>query len=106
MLITKESQPVTYINVFSTRPEQQQELLENWSRRSGSAKGEPGMLGIALHRSRDATRVVSYAQWRSEEDLNCFRKKFHKHIEALGPFAERVDPHIYEVVYLHEQAGR
>jgi len=104
MLITKESNLVTLINVFETRPEQQQELIENWIRFVDSVKGEPGMIGAALHRSTDGTRVVNYAQWRSEEDLDRFRKKYREHMEALRPFAERIDPHVYEVIYLYERA--
>ena len=42
MLITKESQPGTLINVFETRPEQQQALIENWIRFADSVKGETG----------------------------------------------------------------
>jgi hypothetical protein len=30
---------------------------------------------------------------------------YHEHMEALVPFAERIDPHIYEAVYLYERAG-
>lgn len=63
------------------------------------------MIGTALHRSTDSTRVVNYAQWQSEEELDRFRKKCREHMEALVPFAERIDPHIYEVVYLYERAG-
>jgi quinol monooxygenase YgiN len=105
MLITKESQPVTLINVFETRPEQQQALIENWIRFVDSVKGEPGLIGTALHRSRDGTRVVNYAQWQSEEDLDSFQKKYREHMEALVPFAKRIDPHVYEVVYLYQRGG-
>jgi quinol monooxygenase YgiN len=105
MLITKESNLVTLINVFETRLEQQQALIDNWIRFVDAVKGEPGMIGAALHRSTDGTRVVNYAQWRSAEDLDRFRKKYREHMEALVPLAERIDPHVYEVVYLYEQAG-
>lgn len=103
MLISKENQLVTFINVFETK--QQQALIDNWMRFVDSVRGEPGLLGTALHRSQDGTRVVSYVQWRSEEDLDRFRKKYHEHMEALVPLAERIDPHVYEVVYLDERAS-
>jgi heme-degrading monooxygenase HmoA len=105
MIIIKESGLVTLINVFETRPEEQQALIDNWIRFVDSVKGEPGMIGTALHRSTDGTRVVNYAQWRSEEDLSRFTKKFRENMQARGQFAERVDPHVYEVVYLYEQTG-
>ncbi len=61
---------------------------------------EPGMIGAALHRSTDGTRVVNYAQWRSEEDIEHFVQKYREQMEARRPLASRVDPHLYEVVYL------
>lgn len=105
MLITDENGVVTLINVFETRPEQQQALIDNWIRFVDSVKGEPGMISTALHRSTDGTRVINYAQWRSEQDLNRFTKKYRENMQARGLFAERVDPHVYEVVYLYEQTG-
>jgi Antibiotic biosynthesis monooxygenase len=107
MLIRKENHLVTLINVFATRPEQQQALIEHWIRFVDSVKGgEPGLIGTALHRSTDGTHVVNYAQWRPEQDLDRFRKKYRKHVEALSPRALRIDLHVYEVIYLSEQAGR
>lgn len=103
MLIIKESGLVTLINVFETRPEQQQALIDNWIRFVDAVKGEPGMIGTALHRSTDGTRVVNYAQWRTEEDLERFVKKYRENMQARGQFAERVDPHVYEVVYLYDR---
>lgn len=102
MLITKESGLVTLINVFETRPEQQQALIDNWIRFVDTVKGEPGMIGTALHRSTDGTRVINYAQWRSEEDLERFTKKYRENMQTRSHLAEHVDPHVYEVVYHYE----
>jgi hypothetical protein len=63
MVIPQENQPVTRINVFETRPEQQQALIESGIRFVNSVKGEPGMIATALHRRTDRTRVVNDAQW-------------------------------------------
>jgi quinol monooxygenase YgiN len=105
MRITREGNLVTLINVFETKPEQQQEVIDQWIRFVEGVKDEPGMIGTALHRSTDGARVVNYAQWRSEEDLERFVKKYREQMEARRPLAERVDPHLYEVVYLFEDAG-
>ena len=67
MRISREGNLVTVINVFETKPEQQQELIDQWIRFVEEVTSEPGMIGAALHRSTDGTRVVNYAQWRSEE---------------------------------------
>ncbi len=103
MRISREDQLVTLINVFETKPEQQQQLIDAWLRFVESVKQEPGLIGTALHRSTDGTRVVNYAQWRSEEDVESFGKKYREQMEAHRPLAEQVDPHLYEVVFLFER---
>ncbi len=105
MRVTREGHLVTVINVFETKPEQQQELIDAWIRFVEEVRGEPGMIGAALHRSTDGTRVVNYAQWRSVEDFERFVKKYREQMYARRPLAERVDPHLYEVVYLFERIG-
>jgi quinol monooxygenase YgiN len=100
MRVSREGNLVTLINVFETKPEQQQVLLDQLSRFAESVKEEPGMVGAALHRSTDCTRVVNYAQWRLEEDLDRFVKKYREHMGALVLLAERADVHVYEVVSL------
>lgn len=80
---------MTIINVFETKPAQQQELIEQWTRFVESIRDEPGLVGTALHRSTDGTRVVNYAQWRSEADHARFIQKYRARMEAHLPFAER-----------------
>ncbi len=105
MRISREGNLITLINVFETKPQQQQELIDQWIRFVESVKEEPGLIGTALHRSIDGTRVVNYAQWRSKEDFESFVKKYREQMEARRPAASRVDPHLYEVVYLTERRG-
>jgi heme-degrading monooxygenase HmoA len=102
MRISREGNLVTVINVFETKPEQQQELIDQWMRFVEEVAGEPGMIGAALHRSTDGTRVINYAQWRSEEDFESFVEKYREQMDARRP---RVDPHLYEVVYLSGWRG-
>ena len=66
MHVSREGDLVTVINVFETKPEQQQELVAQWLRFVESVKEEPGLIGAALHRITDGTRFVNDAQWRSE----------------------------------------
>src|SRR5260370_33057167 len=72
MLITREGNLVTLINVFETKPEQQQELIDAWIRSTEEAKDEPGFIAAALHRSTDGGRVINYANWRSEAAFGSF----------------------------------
>jgi heme-degrading monooxygenase HmoA len=105
MLISQEGNLVTLINVFDTKPEQQQALIEQWSRFTEEVKDEPGFIGTALHRSTDGTRVINYAQWRSNADFDNFLKRHGADFAQFGQNASRIDPHTYEVVYLWERAG-
>jgi quinol monooxygenase YgiN len=106
MIITKENNLVTMINVFDTTPEQQQALIDGWTRFTEEVKNEPGFIGTTLHRSTDGSRVVNYAQWRSNEDFDNFLKRHGAQFALFGQFASRIDPHLYEVVYLYEQANK
>jgi quinol monooxygenase YgiN len=107
MHISPKSTLITLINVFETKPEQQQALLEELSHFASSiVKEEPACLGVALHRSIDGTRVTNYAQWRSQEDLDRFVKKYREQMETLLRLAERADAHVYEMASLHEEAGK
>jgi heme-degrading monooxygenase HmoA len=96
MRVSSEGNLVTVINVFETKPEQQQEVIDQWIRFVEAVTDEPGMI-------IDGTRVVNYAQWRSEEDFENFVQKYREQIEARRPAASRVAPHLYEVVYLSER---
>jgi quinol monooxygenase YgiN len=105
MHITQEGDLLTLINVFDTTPEQQQALIDQWIRFTDEVKKEPGYLGTALHRSKDGTRVINYAQWRSQADFDSFLQKYGTQFAQFGQHASRIDPHVYEVVYLDERAG-
>lgn len=105
MHISREGDLVTLINVFETTPDQQQALIDQWIRLTEEVKKEPGYLGTALHRSTDGTRVVNYAHWRSEEDFGRFLQKYREQFAQFGQHSSRVDPHVYEVVWLDERVG-
>ncbi len=106
MLVSREGNLIILINVFETTPEQQPVLLEELSRFANSVKGEPGLIGVALHRSTDGQRVVNYAQWRSEQDLGRFVQKYQERMQAQLQLCERANAHVYEVAYLDDQADR
>ena len=107
MFISQEDDLITLINIFETQPEQQQELIDRWLGFFEQVKEAPGLIGVALHRSTDGTRVINYAQWRSKTDFDRFRKEHLRPMDEQGPAASasRVDPHLYEVVYHYETAG-
>ena len=105
MLISRNGNLVTLINVFETTPEQQQSLVDQWIRFTEQVRGEPGYVGTALRTSTDGTRVINYAHWRSQADFNAFLKRHGADFEQFRANASRIDPHTYDVVYLDEPAG-
>jgi heme-degrading monooxygenase HmoA len=105
MLISKTGAPITLINVFETAPAQQQGLIEQWIRFVEAVKDEPDLIGTALHRSTDGTRVVNYAQWRTDAAYTNFIRRYRGQLEYRRSLALRVDPHLYDVIYLFDRAG-
>ena len=105
MLITRENNFVTLINVFETTPEQQQALIDQWIRFTEVIRNEPGYVGTALHESTDGTRVMNYAHWRSQADFDAFLGRHGADFAQFTQNASRIDPHTYTVVYLDEPKG-
>ena len=94
---------VTFINVFTVEPSNQQELLDLLARATEtSVRDVPGFISAALHRSVDGTRVTMYAQWKSAEHYRRYQSTlsepfappYVKQALAIATF----DPRMYEVV--------
>jgi len=97
--ISKGSVPLTLINVFTVKPEHQDELIallkDVTEHRVRHCKG---FVSASLHRGIDGTKVAMYAQWASLDDYNAMRKDagsagtMEKALQ-LGTF----EPGMYEV---------
>jgi len=62
------AQLVTLINVFTVDPADQQHLIDRWRQATDDVlRHQPGFISASLHRSLDATKVVNYAQWESQD---------------------------------------
>ena len=103
MRISQTSNVVTLINAFDTTPEQQQALVDAWSRFTAAVKDEPGFMAAALHKSKDGTRVINYAHWKSETSFQNFVRRHGADFAQFGKLASRIDPHTYQVVHLYER---
>jgi heme-degrading monooxygenase HmoA len=67
-IIRADAPLVTLINVFVVDPENQQRLVELWQRATDDVMRHlPGFISANVHRSFDGTKVLNYAQWRSQE---------------------------------------
>jgi len=98
--ITKTNDVVTLINVFTCEPDNQQALIDAWIRATEETLGKlPGIISATLHKSKDGTRVVNYAQWKTSEGwqklLEAGRSSY---FAEMGKFA-KPDAHLYEVCY-------
>ena len=73
--ISKDAKLVTFINVFTVEPANQQQLVELLTHVTDtSVRHARGFVSAALHRSLDGTKVTMYAQWRTIEDYEAMRR--------------------------------
>jgi heme-degrading monooxygenase HmoA len=60
---------VVFINIFDVEPSNQDELIKVLSEGADRAiRHRPGFVSMTLLASKDKTRVVNYASWRSVDD--------------------------------------
>lgn len=98
--ISKDAKLVTFINVFTVEPANQQRLVDLLARATEtSVRHARGFVSSALHRSLDGTKVTMYAQWRTIEHYEAMRKD-----PAPLPYLQealriaKFEPGTYEVV--------
>jgi quinol monooxygenase YgiN len=101
--IAKGASPITLINVFSVKPEQQDQLVRMLNEAAETTMRRfPGFVSASIHKSLDGTRVVNYAQWRSREDFEAMfsNPRAKEHINAIKAVASP-DARLYEVSDVH-----
>jgi hypothetical protein len=91
---------VTQINVFTVPEGGQQALIEFLAEAAKFASSVPGWISASVHRGRDGTRVVNYAQSESLEAAEritcCLREAgWLDRNRALG----QAHPGLYDVVF-------
>ena len=98
--ISKETNIVTLINVFTVQKENQQQLIDLLTQATNtSIKNVPGFISASLHRSLDGTKVTMYAQWKSVEAYEAMRKNIGPvpYLEQAMSIA-KFEPGMYDVV--------
>ena len=98
--IRQSDNVVTLINVFSCEPANQQALVDAWIKATEERLGKlPGIISASLHKSKDGTRVVNYAQLKTSENweklLEVGKSSYFAETGRFG----RPDAHLYEVCY-------
>ncbi|GGK64842.1 antibiotic biosynthesis monooxygenase family protein [Nocardia camponoti] len=94
----------TLVNTFSVDPERQDEFVRAWVEHTEKTmRHRPGFISANLHASVDGERVMNYAQWRSQADLQAALAdpEVAREIVELGKFATGRDPRFYRVVSVH-----
>jgi quinol monooxygenase YgiN len=97
--ISKGRAPLTFINVFTVAPENQDELIKLLTEvTEQNVRHHKGFVSASLHRSIDGKKVTMYAQWASVEDYESMRRS-----SGPAPALEKAlqiatfDPGMYEV---------
>ena len=98
--ICKDAKLVTFINVFTVEPTNQQRVVDLLRQVTNDfVRHAPGFVSSSLHRSLDGTKVTMYAQWRSMADYEAMRKDsrplpYFEQALSIATF----EPGSYEVV--------
>jgi len=102
--INEENEVVTLTNVFTCEPSAQQALIDAWIEATGNSLGKlPGIISASLHRSKDGTRVVNHAQWKSSEAWeNLEQTGTPRWFREMAKYAQP-DAHLYEVCYVLDE---
>jgi quinol monooxygenase YgiN len=91
---------LTLVNVFTVKPEDQQKLVQLLiDATEQTMKHLPGFISASIHKSQDGTKVINYAQWRSQRDFDAMRQdpKAKPHMAAAAALAT-FEPILCEVV--------
>jgi quinol monooxygenase YgiN len=98
--ISKQSNFLTLINVFTVDPVNQQKLVDLLTLATeSSVRKVKGFISSSLHRSIDGTKVTMYAQWSNMEAYQSMRNN-----ATASPYLDDAlkiasfSPGMYEVV--------
>ena len=102
--IQKNSNIVTLINVFTIEPSRQQMLVDMLIESTEQTMNkQEGFISANIHKSLDGTKVVNYAQWKSQEAFEKMLKnpKALIHMNDILNIAKS-DGNLYDVVFTDE----
>lgn len=103
-IINANTEVVTQINVFTVPEGGQQALIDFLQEAAKFASATPGWLSASVHRSRDGTRVVNYAQSENLEAAQRIIDRLRKAgwLERNKILGE-AHPGLYDVVFTLEK---
>lgn len=98
--VIRVDETVTFVNVLEVEPDKQQALLEVMNESAEKViRHRPGFISVSILASKDGSRVVSYAQWRSPDDIKATRDdpRAQEYAKRAAELA-KASPHVYSVV--------
>jgi quinol monooxygenase YgiN len=102
-VIREGDQPVTLVNVFDVDAARQQELVDLLIEGTEKVvRHKPGFVSVNLLASKDGSRVVNYAQWRSQDDVSATMAdpEVQGYARKAAELA-KATPNVYSVVSVH-----
>ena len=99
--ITEENNLFTLINVFTVKPDTQQEVVDVLIEDTKTMMSRlPGFISSTVHRNQEGTRVINYVQWQNREAFEAMRKNpaAIQHMDFLRSISVKAEPLVYEVV--------
>jgi heme-degrading monooxygenase HmoA len=105
--ISASSGLVTFVNVFTCDPDDQQALLETLRAETLDVVSKlDGFVSANLHLSTDGRRVINYAQWTNLDAFNAMMagEQGREMILNVHKYAKAIDIHLYEVGWQLEAA--
>ena len=94
-------QPLSLVNLFCVRPDQQRDFLTLQIEQTERYRLHmPGFVSSTFHRGLGGDRVLNYAQWERAEDVDRARSSgnFAAHLDRLAAFDYTNDMHLHEIV--------
>ena len=91
----------TLINTFEVEPDQVATLTRILEDATETMRQMPGFISANLHVSRDRTRVVNYAQWTSNGDMQAMLQHpdAQPHLKAAADVAKSFEPVLYTLEF-------
>ena len=102
-VIREDDNIATVINVFDVEASKQQDLIDVLNEGTEKVfRQRPGFVSVNILASKDGTKVVNFAQWRTPADVQATladagAQEYAKKAAALGKPA----PGIFSVVSVH-----
>jgi quinol monooxygenase YgiN len=103
--ISSDSGLITFVNVFSCDPDNQQALLATLRRETEDVVGKlDGFVSANFHLSTDGRRVLNYAQWTHLDAFNAMMasEQGRQMILAVHEYTQSIDIHLYEITAQYE----